>query len=80
MVVTYLEDQSGAEEARRRVETAGRRALVLRLDVRDPDAVAEAFARTERELGTPYILVNNAGIDSTGKPIAEIPWRTGTTS
>ena len=30
-------------------------------DVRDPDAVDDALARTTAELGTPSILVNNAG-------------------
>jgi glucose 1-dehydrogenase len=73
VVVTYLHDQDGAEETRRRVEAAGRRALVARLDVRDSNEVAHLFERTERQLGTPYILVNNAGIDSTGKPVAEMP-------
>lgn len=72
VVVTYLEDQDGAGETRRRVEDAGR-VIVLHLDVRDPATVAHLFERTERELGTPYILVNNAGIDSTGKPVAEMP-------
>ena len=73
MVVTYLEDQGGAEETRRRVEAAGRRAIICQLDQREPTAVARLFEATERELGTPYILVNNAGIDSTGKPVAEMP-------
>lgn len=73
VVVTFFRDQDGAEETRRRVEAAGRRALVTRLDVRDPSEVAQLFEGTERELGTPYILVNNAGIDSTGKPVADMP-------
>ena len=73
VVVTYFRDQDGAEETRRRVEAAGRRALVLPLDARDPGLVAQLFERTEREFGTPYILVNNAGIDSTGKPVADLP-------
>jgi NAD(P)-dependent dehydrogenase (short-subunit alcohol dehydrogenase family) len=73
VVVTYLEDQDGAEETRRRVEGAGRRALVVHLDVRDPTDVAHLFERIERNLGTPYILVNNAGIDSTGKLVAKMP-------
>ena len=73
VVVTYFRDQDGAEETRRRVEAAGRRALVARLDVRDPTEVAQMFEATARQLGTPYILVNNAGIDSTGKPVADTP-------
>jgi glucose 1-dehydrogenase len=73
VVVTYFRDRDGAEETRRRVEEAGRRALVAHLDVRDPAEVARLFERTERGIGTPYILVNNAGIDSTGKHVAEMP-------
>src|SRR4029077_3062890 len=35
--------------------------LACPIDVRDPDAVDDALARTVTELGTPSILVNNAG-------------------
>jgi len=38
------------------------RALPLRMDVTDAQSVAEAFAHAETELGTPGIVVNNAGI------------------
>ena len=72
MVVTWFRDRDGAEATRRRVEEAGRRAHVAHLDVRDPTEVAQLFERTERELGTPYILVNNADMDSTGKHVAEM--------
>ena len=74
VVVTFHHDQSGADETRERVEAAGRRAAVRRLDVRDEAAVAALFAEAERELGAPpYILVNNAGIGGGGKPVAELP-------
>lgn len=38
------------------------RALPLRMDVTDGAAIAEAFAHAETELGTPDIIVNNAGV------------------
>jgi len=38
------------------------RALPLRMDVTDARSVTEAFAHAETELGTPTIVVNNAGI------------------
>lgn len=38
------------------------RALPVRLDVTDAASVAEALAHAETELGTPNIIVNNAGI------------------
>ncbi len=73
VAITYLHDQDGAEETRRRVEAAGRRAIVMRFDQRDPEQVARLFRETEDQLGTPDILVNNAGIDSTGKQVADMP-------
>jgi glucose 1-dehydrogenase len=73
VAVTFLEDESGAEETRRRVEAAGRRAFVAHLDQRNPQQVAKLFEQVEARLGRPYILVNNAGIDSTGKHVADMP-------
>jgi NAD(P)-dependent dehydrogenase (short-subunit alcohol dehydrogenase family) len=41
----------------------GENIRIERADVRDPDALREVRERIERDLGTPSILVNNAGID-----------------
>lgn len=73
VVVTYHSDKEGAEKTREQVEQCGRRAIIAQLDQRDPKQVADLFARVDQELGTPYILVNNAGIDSTGKEVADMP-------
>lgn len=51
-----------AEEVAAAVREAGRRALVLALDVSDLAAVQEAAARIAADLGRVSILVNNAGI------------------
>jgi NAD(P)-dependent dehydrogenase (short-subunit alcohol dehydrogenase family) len=50
----------GLEAARREVEAAGGRALVLPTDVADPDQVEAAAERVERELGPIDVWVNNA--------------------
>ena len=50
----------GLEGARREVEAAGGRALVLPTDVADPDQVEAAAERVERELGPIDVWVNNA--------------------
>jgi NAD(P)-dependent dehydrogenase (short-subunit alcohol dehydrogenase family) len=50
----------GLEAARREVEAAGGKALVLPLDVADPAAVEAAADRVERELGPIDIWVNDA--------------------
>lgn len=72
VTVTFLEDKDGAEKTRQQIEKCGRRAMVVQFDQRDPKQVAALFEKVDQELGTPYILVNNAGIDSTGKQIADM--------
>lgn len=69
VAIVYLEDRDGAERTRRLVEEAGRRALVSRADVRDENAVERLFEEVARTLGTPEILVNNAGVGSGGIPV-----------
>jgi len=72
IVVTYHSDEEGAEETRKRVEAAGRRALVQQLDVKDESNVVSLFEAVQRELGLPDILVNNAGIGGGGASVAEM--------
>lgn len=73
VAITYFHDQQGADETRQKVEAAGRRAIVVQVDVRKPEEVEHLFRETQEKLGTPYILVNNAGIDSTGKQVPDMP-------
>lgn len=73
VVITYLHDKAGAEATRQAVEAAGRRALVVHFDQREPAQVEQLFRETSETLGTPYVLVNDAGRDSTGKQVAEMP-------
>lgn len=73
VVVTYFKDEEGAGKTRAAVEKAGRRGIIVRVDQRDPAQVERLFRETQEKLGTPYILVNNAGVDSTGKQVADMP-------
>jgi len=61
----------GLEGAKRDVEAAGRRALVLPLDVADAQAVECAADRVERELGPIDVWVNNAMV-SVFSPVKEL--------
>src|SRR5690242_17513057 len=61
----------GLEGARREVEAAGGRALVLPTDVADHAQVENAAAKVERELGPIDIWVNNA-MASVFSPIKEM--------
>jgi glucose 1-dehydrogenase len=73
VAVTWLHDEAGAERTRRAVEAEGRRTIVFHLDQRDPASVAALFDETRSRLGTPTILVNDAGIDASGIPVKDMP-------
>jgi glucose 1-dehydrogenase len=72
IAVTYHSDEAGAQESCRRVEAAGRKAVMRQVDVRSEASVAALFEAIAQELGTPNILVNDAGVGGGGKPVAEI--------
>jgi glucose 1-dehydrogenase len=72
VAVTYHTDKDGAEETRRRVESAGRRAFVAQADVSDPASVQALFDGAARALGAPDLLVANAGMGMSGMPVAEM--------
>jgi len=72
VVVHYLHDAAGAEATRSAVEGAGRRAIVVQCDVSDEDQVASLFDRALEVFGTLDILMNNAGVDASGTPVAEL--------
>ena len=59
-VALIARGRDGLEAARREVEQAGGRALMLPLDVADHDAVEAAAERVEDELGPIDLWVNNA--------------------
>ena len=72
VAITWFEDEQGADKTRQAVEVAGRKAFVTQLDVRDPAAITQFFSQVQSQLGAPYILVNDAGVDSIGKQVAEM--------
>jgi NAD(P)-dependent dehydrogenase (short-subunit alcohol dehydrogenase family) len=63
--------RDGLEGARIEVEEAGGRALVIPVDVADADAVEQAAARVETELGPIDAWVNNAMV-SVFSPVSEM--------
>jgi glucose 1-dehydrogenase len=70
--VTYHTDEEGAHATRAEVEAAGRRAIVVQVDVRDETAVGRMFDQTIRELGAPDILVNNAAVNAVGTHVVDM--------
>jgi len=66
-VALLARGREGLEGARREVEAAGGRALVLPTDVADPQQVEDAAAAAERELGPIDVWVNNAMVTVMGR-------------
>jgi 3-oxoacyl-[acyl-carrier protein] reductase len=62
----YGTDEDGARETIAAAEAAGGKAVAVRADVTDVDAVDRAFAEVESALGPVHVLVNNAGINRDG--------------
>jgi len=71
VAITFSTGQQKADEVVRAVEKAGGRALAIRADNTDVDAVKSAVAETVRRLGRLDVLVNNAGI-AVIKPLEEL--------
>lgn len=59
---SYQADEAAARALVREVESAGSRALAIRQDVAEADAVPGLFDAVEGQLGPVSLLVNNAGI------------------
>lgn len=64
VVITYNHSRDGADEARRAVEAAGRRALVLKVDLGCVDSIRTLLTDSISYFGRLDILVNNAGIET----------------
>lgn len=62
IAVNYAQSEAAAKAVAAEVAALGRRALAIRADVSDPDAVAKMLDAVGQQLGRPEILVNNAGI------------------
>ena len=68
--VNYAAAADRAEAVAENIRAAGRKAIAVKADVSKPDDVEHLFAQTDKALGKPSVLVNNAGI-SLEKPVAE---------
>lgn len=73
VVITYLHDDSGAKETLRQVEEQGRKGIICQLDLRDEQSIEGMFDKALEQFETIHILMNNGGIDSTGKEVADMP-------
>ncbi|MGI4729094.1 MAG: SDR family NAD(P)-dependent oxidoreductase [Janthinobacterium lividum] len=72
VIITYHNDQEGAEKTLAQVKQAGRKGLVLQADVSDEQSVAQLFEKVLQEFKTLDILVNDAGVSGSNTPVAEM--------
>ncbi len=66
-VALFGRREHALEETARLVEAASRRAVVLPVDVGDPEAVLDAVAHLNAELGQASVAVANAGVNAWGE-------------
>jgi NAD(P)-dependent dehydrogenase (short-subunit alcohol dehydrogenase family) len=73
VVISYLNEDSDAEETARVVREAGRTAVLVPGDISDETQCRALIERTVSELGRIDILVNNAAYQMTREGITQIP-------
>ena len=62
LAVNYLDDREAAERVAAEVRGTGRRPCLVQGDVSRKDHAEAMLDAVAKELGTPRILVNNAGV------------------
>lgn len=72
VVLTYFHDEAAAAEVVRAIAAAGGKAIAHQADVGDEAAVAALFAAAEAAFGPVRLLVNSAGLNMSGTPIADM--------
>ena len=70
VAISYASDEAAAAACVAAIEALGRRAFALRAPAEDFAAGERLVARTQATLGPIGILVNNAGVDWDGTPVA----------
>jgi NAD(P)-dependent dehydrogenase (short-subunit alcohol dehydrogenase family) len=72
VAVLYFKDADAAATVRDKIIGYGRRAIIVQADVGNEDHVAQAFAAARDQLGIPDLLINSAGVNMSGVPVADM--------
>jgi glucose 1-dehydrogenase len=66
----YYHEEGEARKNLETLEQSGGKGAVVQCDIRDEDSVDAAFASSESQLGVASVLVNSAGLNQSGVPVA----------
>ena len=72
VAIGYLAEDDDAQATKAAVEKEGRRALLLKGDIADPDYAEDAVKKTVKEFGALDILVNNAAFQEHANSIEDL--------
>lgn len=70
--LTFYADAIAAGTVRDAIIDKGGKAMIVHADVGDEALVEQAFATVTAELGLPDILINSAGLNMSGVPVADM--------
>ena len=73
VLISYLNEHSDAEETKRWVEEAGRKAVLCPGDLQDPAYCRSVVELAVQELGRIDVLVNNAAFQMAREQITDVP-------
>ena len=73
VLISYLDEDSDAREVAKLVEEAGRKAVLVRGDVSEPQHCRDIIARAVQEFGKVDILVSNAAYQMNRSSLEEVP-------
>lgn len=72
VAVIYHQDEALAEDVAKAVRLLGRKSVALRADVGSERELEDAFDSLVAAIGIPDILVNSAGLNMSGVPVARM--------
>jgi NAD(P)-dependent dehydrogenase (short-subunit alcohol dehydrogenase family) len=78
VLISYLEEDEDAQDTARLVEAAGRRAVLVRGDLAQPEHCRDIIAKAVEEFGRVDVLVSNAAYQMTHETVEEVSdeeWR-----
>lgn len=73
IAINYYKDKAAASKTLQMVKDNGSSGNIYKGDVSDYKQVQQLYQKVAEELGTPYILVNSAGINSSGIYAVDMP-------